>query len=194
MRFCSVLALALPALALVAVPSAARDVGGVRLPVPCSDPCALDAQPPVASLAISSSGGRLSIAVTAVDACGVASVFVAVDGDVVAGRVLPPWTFDVAEPTRPVRVCALVSDRSGNSVLACEDHAPGPDCSEGHCEPNEYCATPEGACDAPGTCVPRPEVCTADYAPTCGCDGVTYPNSCEAARAGTSVDHGGACH
>jgi hypothetical protein len=55
----------------------------------------------------------------------------------------------------------------------------------------------EGACGAasdPGaTCKPRPEACTMQYAPVCGCDGKTYGNACQAHAEGVSVDHEGAC-
>jgi Cys-rich repeat protein len=37
------------------------------------------------------------------------------------------------------------------------------------------------------------ELCTAEYAPVCGEDGVTYGNACEADRAGIEVAHEGAC-
>jgi hypothetical protein len=64
------------------------------------------------------------------------------------------------------------------------------------CEPGLSCYYAPGSCgagDRAGTCRRRPEVCTFLYQPVCGCDRRTYPNSCEAARAGESVAHRGAC-
>lgn len=65
------------------------------------------------------------------------------------------------------------------------------------CTSDEYCAyTPAGRCgatDAQGICRPRPASCVAADAPVCGCDGVTYVNACEAARAGTGVRADGRC-
>jgi hypothetical protein len=65
------------------------------------------------------------------------------------------------------------------------------------CDEGLYCAWDVGGicgwADATGTCAVKPEACTEQYQPVCGCDGATHGNACMAASAGTSVQHEGEC-
>lgn len=65
------------------------------------------------------------------------------------------------------------------------------------CDAQEYCDYGDrgqcGAGDQSGVCAARPEICTKDYNPVCGCDGQTYSNSCQAHASGVSVASPGAC-
>ena len=62
------------------------------------------------------------------------------------------------------------------------------------CGKGKFCAFAEGSCgDTPGTCAPRPEMCTMEYSPMCGCDGQTYGSVCTAAGSGTSIRYRGEC-
>lgn len=102
---------------------------------------------------------------------------------------------------------ACVAGRSGISVAsngACPGDsgsaiADGKTCGTrgvpGECAKGSYCAYKShcGATDAGGKCTKKPELCPHLVAPVCGCDGQTYNNGCEAARAGASVAAQGAC-
>jgi len=64
------------------------------------------------------------------------------------------------------------------------------ECGTGH-----YCSKAAGSCGGIGTCTTwNPgAICLTVWVPVCGCNGQTYGNSCEAARAGVSVAYSGEC-
>jgi hypothetical protein len=88
-----------------------------------------------------------------------------------------PGPPDAAEPTAGERSCGGIAGFQ--------------------CPANTYCLYAPfqkcGAGDAMGKCKPRPEVCTEEYKPVCGCNGKDYGNACAAAREGTSVQKEGTC-
>jgi hypothetical protein len=65
------------------------------------------------------------------------------------------------------------------------------------CRGNQWCDFPAtAACgigDQTGICKTRPDVCTREFMPVCGCNGQTYSNACVAASAGFDVAYVGVC-
>lgn len=59
----------------------------------------------------------------------------------------------------------------------------------------QFCSKKAGQCDRTsyGSCTHKPEVCTFQYDPVCGCDGQTYGNACTAASNGVNIAYSGEC-
>ncbi len=85
---------------------------------------------------------------------------------------------------------------AGQAIQYAGSCKPLPTCKIGDnstCGAGEYCHGQTGQCAGSGSCSAKPEVCPTIYKPVCGCDGVTYGNSCEAAGKGQPVQADGAC-
>lgn len=115
--------------------------------------------------------------------CSVGSVPTDTDGDDCPDSCLPCPQILCAPNTTP-------TDADGDG---CYDSCVAVSCSgDGDCGDGEYCK--KKSCDAPkGQCAPKPEFCTEQYDPVCGCDGKTWGNACEAAAAGQNIKSEGEC-
>ncbi len=115
-------------------------------------------------------------------------------------------------PTTSMQVCGCNGKTYTNSCLtsqygvnikskgACSGSGGATACTIGvtgtksKCKATEYCAaTKPGACSGKGSCKTKPQMCTMQFDPTCGCDGKTYGNSCSAASKGVNVKSKGTC-
>lgn len=64
------------------------------------------------------------------------------------------------------------------------------------CAADEFCDFPDDQCggdDGTGVCTKRPITCPDSFAPTCGCDGQVYSNSCDAQSVGADLSNLGGC-
>ncbi|WP_446009180.1 Kazal-type serine protease inhibitor domain-containing protein [Candidatus Electrothrix sp.] len=105
-----------------------------------------------------------------------------------------------------VMMCAVVLLLSGCYYPGSRPQPPGPTpqpppgvcggIAGWGCPSGQFCNFEMGKCsmpDAQGRCRPRPDMCTQQYNPVCGCNGKTYGNACMAAHAGVSVKYLGRC-
>ncbi len=95
---------------------------------------------------------------------------------------------DVPEDTATDTPVDVSSDASETSTDA------GGCSSSSDCLSTEYCDKGFGDCGGTGTCTTTPSFCSNICMYLCGCDDVTYCNSCFAAKNGrTSIAYTGAC-
>lgn len=106
------------------------------------------------------------------------------DGSVSSDDAGPLQSLDAATPDAAVPVADGGGRRCGTRG--------GVRCGMGqfcNFEPDTQC----GATDRGGLCESRPEACTEQYQPVCGCNDRTYSNTCFAHAAGVSVKSSGEC-
>jgi hypothetical protein len=107
------------------------------------------------------------------------------------GLVVPACADDAATgPGLSAAEGALTAEQvKGFGVALCG----GPEAQT--CGAGEFCRQRVGSCESGGwgVCRKAPQWCPRTVKPVCGCDGASYRNTCEAARAGASVAHTGKC-
>lgn len=99
----------------------------------------------------------------------------------------------------PLTVASLIILAFGCGSSSSDRAGEGESCGGSlgvNCSDDLYCqyqSTTCGVADETGICAKRPQICTMDYHPVCGCDRHTYPNACAAAAAGQSIADSGPC-
>lgn len=92
--------------------------------------------------------------------------------------------------------------RSAGMNIVHEGKCRGQTCrypNDDDCRDDEFCKVETGDCrkrstTISGKCTEKPEMCTLDYNPVCGCDGETYGNACQADGYGVSIVSEGECN
>ncbi|MGA1840304.1 MAG: Kazal-type serine protease inhibitor domain-containing protein [bacterium] len=100
--------------------------------------------------------------------------------------------FERIIPVLIVLICILLF--RGTGICAGGMGGMNDDCSSNFdCSNRYFCEKDLNDCAGDGVCEEKPRYCAEVSQPICGCDGITYPNECEASRRGISTDYTGQC-